>query len=108
MIDQEVFPQWVSHPPGLQVEMTSKRVTPWTAKAVAATHAHHDLAVVRPTLKLTHRTGGTVVEQEELRHASNAGTRTLLMMLEVPPHRLANARVNYAPTHHALGHVGRS
>ncbi len=90
-IDDDIFVQWVSHPSGLQVEITgalplSRQLSPRRMQTMCT------LGFSAPIPETPN--WWMVVNPQSLEHSASAVTRALLMVLEVLPQRLAEALIN--------------
>ena len=95
-IDDDIFVQWVSHPSGLQVEITgalasSRQLSPRRMQTMCT------LGFSAPIPETPN--WWMVVDPQSLEHAASAIMRALLMVLEVLPQRLAEALTNFTQQH---------
>lgn len=91
-IDDDIFVQWVSHPSGLQVEITgalplSRQLSPRRMQTMCT------LGFSAPIPETPN--WWMVVDPQSLEHAASAVMRALLMVLEIPSQRLAEALTNW-------------
>lgn len=91
-IDDDIFIQWVSHPSGLQIEITgsiplSRSLSPRRMQTMST------LGFAAPTLEAPN--WWMVVDPPSVEEAASAVMRAVLMVLEIPSKRLAEALTNY-------------